>query len=316
MESSTNRRYLWIFFGLLLGVMAISYMVNTMNTPQPAKPGGFDDQAGTAFVTVRDTEGNLILQTGLPVTVNDEYISAEDIHYIVIRVDGDKALARRKTQTNAQSGTATESLPAVTLHYPNNLILRTAGKKLAIYHTHNDESYILTSGKSLEPPDGDILKVGDSLADALRRSGFTVVHKKNNHNPHDINAYSRSRRTAVKALKNTPTAIFDIHRDAAPLSAYLTTINGVETAQVMIVIGRSNPNMNANLEFARQVKATADKLYPGLMRGIYMGRGDYNQDLYPRALLFEIGTDKGSLTIASHGARHLSDVITAVLGQE
>jgi len=84
----------------------------------------------------------------------------------------------------------------------------------------------------------------------------------------------------------------------------------------MIVIGRSNPNMNANLEFARQIKATADKIYPGLMRGIYMGRGDYNQDLYPRALLFEIGTAEGSLTIASHGARYLSDVITAVLGQD
>ena len=103
-------------------------------------------------------------------------------------------------------------------------------------------------------------------------------------NPHDINAYSRSRRTSVQALKDTPEAIFDIHRDSAPLSAYMTTINGVETAQVMIVIGRSNPNMNANLEFARQIKATADKIYPGLMRGIYMGRGDYNQDLYPRAL--------------------------------
>lgn len=316
MESSTNRRYLWIFFGLLLGVMAISYIVNTMTIPQPAKPGNFDNQAGTAYVTVRDMDGNLVLQTGLPVTVNDEYISVEDIHYIIIRVDGDQALARRKSQDNAKADTVVESLPAATLFYPNNVILRTAGKRLAVYHTHNDESYILTSGKAAESPDGDILKVGDSMVEALRRSGFTVVHNKNNHNPHDINAYSRSRRTAVKLLKDTPDAIFDLHRDSAPLRAYLTNINGVETAQVMIVIGRSNPNMRANLEFARQVKATADNIYPGLMRGIYMGKGDYNQDLYPRALLFEVGTDKGSLTIASHAARLLSDVITAVLGQE
>jgi stage II sporulation protein P len=312
MESSTYKRYLWIFFGLLLGVMSASYIINTLTTPQPAKPRGFDNELGTAYVTVHDTDGNLILQTGLPVTVNDEYISAEDIHYIIIRVDGDQALARRKSEYSAR----TETVPAATLSYPNNVILRTAGKKLAVYHTHNDESYLLTSGKSAEPPDGDILKVGDSMVEALRRSGFTVIHNKENHNPHDINAYNRSRRTAVKLLKNSPEAIFDIHRDSAPLSAYLTTINGVETAQVMIVIGRSNPNMKANLDFARQVKATADNIYPGLMRGIYMGKGDYNQDLYPQALLFEIGTDKGSLTIASNAARLLSDVVTAVLCQE
>lgn len=316
MEKSSNRLYLWILFGFLLGVMALSYLADTLVTPRSAKPIGLDDQAGTKYVTVRDVDGNLVLQTGLTVTVNDEYISSDDVHYIITKVNGDQAVARRKSPDETGLKTSPKSQPAATLYYPNSLILRTSGKKLAIYHTHNDESYILTSGKAAEPPDGDILKVGDVMAEALRSSGFTVVHNQNNHNPHDINAYSRSRRTAVQLLKGTPDAVFDVHRDSAPLKAYLTTINGVETAQVMIVIGRSNPNMNTNLEFARQVKATADQLYPGLMRGIYMGKGSYNQDLYPRALLFEIGCDRGSLTIASHAARFISDVITAVLGQE
>lgn len=65
MESSTYKRYLWIFFGLLLGVMAASYIINTLTTPQPAKPRGFDNELGTAYVTVHDTDGNLILQTGV-----------------------------------------------------------------------------------------------------------------------------------------------------------------------------------------------------------------------------------------------------------
>lgn len=316
MKLPSHRRYLWIYFSLLLAVMALSYLAYSIFTPQSSKPIGLDDRAGTDFVSVHDTNGNLILQTGLQVAVNDEYISAEDIHYIITSVDGNRAVARRKNPDKTELEASPKSQPAATLYYPNSLILRTSGKKLAIYHTHNDESYILTSGKAAESPDGDILKVGDSMAEALRHCGFTVVHNKNNHNPHDINAYSRSRRTAVQLLKDGPDALFDIHRDSAPLSSYLTTINGVETAQVMIVIGRSNPNMGTNLEFARQLKSTADQLYPGLMRGIYMGRGSYNQDLYPRALLFEIGTDKGSLTIASNAARLISDVITAVLGQE
>lgn len=314
MESSNNRRYIWLFFSLLIGVMLVSYLANTLYAPRPAKPG-LDTQTGTAYVTVRDTSGKVILQTGLPVTVNDEYISAEDIHYIVIRVNGKNAVARQKTDNNAVKLNNHLS-PAATLYYPNDLILRTYGKKIAVYHSHNDESYTLTSGTPIRLPDGDIFKVGDAMTESLRRSGFTVIHNKNNHAPHDINAYNRSRRTAVALLKDTPDAIFDIHRDSAPLDSYLTTVNGIQTARVMIVVGRSNPNMNTNLDFARRIKASADNLYPGLMRGIYMGHGDYNQDLYPRALLFEIGTDEGSLTIASHAARALTDVITAVLGQE
>lgn len=315
MKISTHRRYLWIYFGVLLGIMAISYLADTIVTPRSAKPIG-DEQTGTDYVTIRDEDGNVVLETGLTVTVDDEYISADDIHYIITNVKGNQAVARRKSPDEAGLQTVPKSQPAATLYYPNSLILRTSGKKLAIYHTHNDESYILTSGKSAEPPDGDILKVGDAMTEALRRNGFTVVHSKDNHNPHDINAYNRSRKTAVQLLKDTPDAVFDIHRDAAPLRSYLTTINGVETAKVMIVIGRSNPNMSSNLEFARQVKATADQLYPGLMRGIYMGRGSYNQDLYPRTLLLEIGSDRGSLTIATNAARLISDVIAAVIGQE
>lgn len=81
----------------------------------------------------------------------------------------------------------------------------------------------------------------------------------------------------------------------------------------MIVVGRQNPNMGSNLDFARYVKKQADELYPGLMRGIFIGRGSYNQDLYPNALLFEIGTDQLSRESAERGARNLGDVVAQVL---
>lgn len=81
-----------------------------------------------------------------------------------------------------------------------------------------------------------------------------------------------------------------------------------------MVIGRSNPKMKTNLAYARKIKARADKLYPGLVRGIFMGRGDYNQDLYPTAILFEIGTDKISQDLAENAARCLGDVLIRELG--
>ena len=80
----------------------------------------------------------------------------------------------------------------------------------------------------------------------------------------------------------------------------------------MIVIGRSNPNMQTNLAYAKRIKAEADKLHPGLMRGIFMGQGDYNQDLYPTSLLFEVGTENSTLDEAEKSIRCLADAIIRV----
>ena len=43
-------------------------------------------------------------------------------------------------------------------------------------------------------------------------------------------------------------------------------------------------------EAAKQIKAVGDKLYPKLIKDIYMGKGTYNQDLAPRSVLLEFGT--------------------------
>ena len=73
---------------------------------------------------------------------------------------------------------------------------------------------------------------------------------------------------------------------------YLQEINGKEVAKCMIVVGRQNPKMESNLEFARQPKDEVDGTYPGLIKGIFMGNADFNQDLFDRALLLELGTEK------------------------
>jgi stage II sporulation protein P len=182
-----------------------------------------------------------------------------------------------------------------------------------LFHTHSDESYIPTSGTASEPGKGDVLDIGKALQSALQKEGISVTHSDKLHDPHDINAYHRSRRTAAQLIKEQPDAVFDIHRDSAPARAYQTSINGVDSARIMIVIGRSNPNMQTNLQYAKRIKAAADELYPGLMRGIFMGKGDYNQDLYPTSILFECGTDRLSKEDAIIAVHSLSDAIVKVL---
>jgi stage II sporulation protein P len=313
-----NRRYIWLFFSILITIMVGAYILNTMKAPYLPKPYALrsdESEQTNSYYVVKDTLGVTILETGLPVQVDDQYIDEHNVQYIVLKVDGKNAVADIVTKKDSASDSSVVS--AMNLPYYKKSIPAQAtpgGTHVVIYHTHSDESYIPTSGTASQPAAGDIFTVGNILSDSLQKSGVSVSHSLAPHDPHDINAYHRSRKTVAQLLKEQPDAAFDIHRDSAPASAYATSINGVDTSRVMIVVGRSNPNMNTNLAYAKKMKAEADSLYPGLIRGIFMGKGSYNQDLYPTALLFEVGTETISLDLAENGVRFLSDVITRVIG--
>ncbi len=313
-----NRRYVWIFFIVLIVLMAAAYIINTM-LPENPKPYLLKTNSGETsngeYYTVRDAKGMTIFQTGLAVHIDDRYISENDVEYVIIKIEGNNALAaivqnQDETSTNETSNEAglisfDQSIPAASAAKASHVV---------IYHTHSDESYIPTDGQASKPGKGGVFNVGEALAKTLKNGGVSVTHNKGSHGPHDINAYHRSRRTATQLLKEQPDAVYDIHRDSAPSKAYYTTINGTDSSRVMMVVGRSNPKMKTNLAYAKKIKARADKLYPGLVRGIFMGRGDYNQDLYPTAILFEIGTDQISEDLAENAARCLGDVLIRELG--
>ncbi|MGI5922147.1 MAG: stage II sporulation protein P [Syntrophomonadaceae bacterium] len=315
--SNINKKYMVIFFGILIAIMIASYILNTIVPAPYSIPGIFapGEEAKSSYTTIRDTAGNVVLQTGLPVHRDDEYINEKDIHYKIVQVNGNSAIAEQKQEQTAQDTRAVFKYANMANHFaftkynpakPDN------GHHIVIYHTHSDESYIPTSGTDAKPGNGDIYDIGASMTDSLKTAGISVTHSYANHGPHDINAYHRSRRTLARLLKEQPDAAFDIHRDSAPLRAYATTINGIDTARVMIVVGRSNPNVRTNLNYARSIKKRADYLHPGLMRGIFIGRGDYNQDLYPTSLLFEIGSEHNSLQAAQKAGVLLTDAIISL----
>jgi stage II sporulation protein P len=108
--------------------------------------------------------------------------------------------------------------------------------------------------------------------------------------------------------------LVDVHRDAAPASAYKTNVSGKSVTKIKLVVGRSNPKMAANLAFAKKLKAHIDKNHPGLSAGIFIGHGSYNQDLTSQAMLIEVGADKNTRENAEEGVRLLSSSIPEVLG--
>ena len=135
------------------------------------------------------------------------------------------------------------------------------------------------------------------------------------HVPHDAGAYRRSRKTAVSLMREAqPTLLLDVHRDGVPAEEYDKQIEGTDVTKVRIVIGRGNQNREANEEFALKVKAVADKLYPGLVKDIYLGKGSYNQDLMPRAILLEFGTHESDKERVLESTGFMAQVLGTTLG--
>jgi len=199
------------------------------------------------------------------------------------------------------------ALPAVTPIWSN--------RPVAVYHTHTDESYLPSDGRISIPFRGGIIQVGSSYKINLSREGARVIHDKTPHDPHDNNAYYRSRRTAFQLLKEKPLTIFDVHRDGADdPEFYREYIANKNVAQIRIVVGRQNPHMAANLDFAKRIMTYANKLHRKIVKEIYVANGNYNQDLMSTAILLEAGTYTNSKEEAMKGVGLLADAFPILLG--
>lgn len=271
-----------------------------------------------------DPDGNVILETARHISRGTLFIDPGNVTYRVVRVRGDIAetvpvdgdaalvsLARLAAPVPAWSGA---SPPIESAGRPGAIPLGTARRVIVLYHTHSDESYLPTDGAASRRASGGIFDVGTQLASGLSASGFTVVHDRAVHDPHDAGAYPRSRRTVLRNLQFGPTLLYDVHRDASPAEVYTTEIGGEKTSRVLIVVGGGNPLSGANLALARRLKTAADELYPTLVRGILVARGNYNQDLDPGAILLEMGTAWIPKEWAVRAADLWADVTAALLG--
>lgn len=281
--------------------------------------GGFEEElaAGDFFSVLDEKSNELVDKTSHKVFIGDEFITEKNDRYSVVKVMGNKALARKigRARDIVWQPEWDEYLK------PANKAVDIPAQggggraQVAIYHTHSDESYVPTDGSANIPAKGGIFKVGSTFADGLRGQGVTVVDDKTPHEPHDANAYHRSRRTAMNLLKRRPVALIDVHRDGVPdPDFYKEKIGSKNITKVRLVVGRQNPNMATNLQFAKKVKAFMDRTKPGLVKGIFIGKGNYNQDLGPKAMLIEVGTHTNTRHAAENGAAELAAALPPVLG--
>lgn len=247
---------------------------------------GDEDYAADEVYEIVDESGALITSFhGLP-DKGDEYIAGDNQHFEVISVDTTKKSAVMKKLGMYE-------MPDVSwLDADASLPVSAGGqKKIAIYCTHSDESYEPSDGTSSLEGEGGIYDVAEEFKKEMEKLGVTVEYSKATHHPHDSGAYRRSRQTAMKLVQSGPDALFDIHRDGIPNpDEYTTKVEGENASKIRLLVGKSNQNSAANKKFATQIKAVGDKVYPGLIKDIYIGKGSYNQDLTPRGVLLEFGT--------------------------
>ncbi len=290
------------------------------------------------YYRLLDEKGRQITVTGKIIRPGDRYLDACNNLYEVYRVEDYTAYARLlRSEAISSSGYFLEGKAGrkpgdFVSGFDHNLLLENQGWKIllgrveeqsaaedlaaaerrklvAIYHTHNAESYLPSDGTHSIYGQGGIHKVGQAFTAALEEKEVDVIHSEQLHLPHDRGAYRRSRNTVLALLDHVPDVIFDLHRDAAPIEEYSVEIEGDWVAQVQFVVGRQNPAFHVTRQFAYDLKALADQVYPGLVKGVFMGWGNYNQDLMPLKLLLEAGGHQNSREAAKDGIELFSDVV-------
>ena len=208
--------------------------------------------------------------------------------------------------------------------------------QVLILHTHATETY-QTWPDLIYDPDFtartqntalNMCAVGEKMTQVLNEAGINTLHDTTLHDsPSYTESYARSYATTQAYLEKYPSikVVLDVHRDAIEDSdgtrvKPLCTINGEDTAQVMIIAGCDNgssirlPNWRLNLRFAAAWEEAMESRTPGLTRPVMCAYRYYNQDLTTGSLLIEIGGHANTVTEAIRAGQYAAEALAVLLG--
>ncbi len=216
---------------------------------------------------------------------------------------------------------------------PLELEIPEEGPQVLIMHTHGSEAYT-PDGEDVYEPTGEcrtadktksVVRVGEEIAKVLTEMGLSVVHDTALYDYPEYNgAYDRSLAAVESYLEQYPTirVVLDVHRDAlvgedGTIYKPITTVNGEDSAQVMLVMGSNalydHPKWEENLSLAVKIQAEMNTLWPTLARPIGLRENRYNQQLTTGSLRVEVGSHGNTLQEALAAARMFARAAGAVL---
>lgn len=205
-----------------------------------------------------------------------------------------------------------------------------------IFHSHTTETYqILDKGyysKKTPTRTNDnglnMARVGKAITEEIEKNGYTVIHDTQIHDSTYNTAYSHSRKSVEKYLKENPSIkiALDIHRDAIHRSdgtkmKPTATVKGKKAAQIMIISGcqeKGNivegfPEWKENLVFAVHLQNKLEELFEGITRPIYFSPRKYNMDMTTCSLLVEVGSDANTLEEAVYTGKCIGSAVSEIL---
>lgn len=208
--------------------------------------------------------------------------------------------------------------------------------QVLILHTHATETYQTWPDLVYDPDFTartqntalNMCVVGEKMAQVLNAAGINTLHDTTLHDsPSYTESYDRSYATTQAYLEKYPSikVVLDVHRDAIEDSdgtrvKPLCTINGEDTAQVMIIAGCDNgssislPNWRLNLRFAAAWEEAMESRTPGLTRPVMCAYRYYNQDLTTGSLLIEIGGHANTVAEAVRAGQYAAEALAVLLG--
>ena len=293
------------FFKIFLSVCFISFCLSFSLISETC----FASSETKKYFTVYDDNNNFLFMKGDDVNNGDGYLSSDNKLYEIYSVDNDSKTAKAKFISN-------EKLPEYKVKAKQSskkLADAKVSKKVGVYHTHNDECYFTPDGVDSIYGKGGIHDVGKKFVENLNKLGVETIYREDLHLPHNSGAYTRSQVTATALLNSGAQAIFDLHRDSTKRDYYLTKVNGKQMSSIRMVVGRASANFEENKNFAYSIKSYADSVYPGLIKDIYIGKGNYNQQLSSRAMLFEMGCENIEKDLVLKSTEYLAKTLDVVL---
>ena len=160
-------------------------------------------------------------------------------------------------------------------------------KKIYIYNTHQSEKYA----------DFDVLNAALNLKNILadfnieaivEETNITEEVKKNNY------TYSQSYRVTKSLMTNylnkDISLFIDLHRDSSEKNITTTTVDGVNFAKMMFVVGGKHESYMENYRVSDAINKILKNNNNQISRGLLLRKSSsYNQELDPNVVLIELG---------------------------
>ncbi len=180
--------------------------------------------------------------------------------------------------------------------------------KIYIYNTHQTEEY---SGYTLVEATNYLKSELESLNIDVVVDDVDIKSILNQNNLKYKDSYKVTRNLIESKNISEFRVIIDLHRDSSKKKVTTTTINNVNYARVMFVVGGSHNNYKSNYNLMDELNKRIKNINPNLTRGIFLRKSShYNQDLNKNIILIELGGVENTREEVNNTVKVLSQVLS------